>query len=368
VQTRVLVITADIGAGHDLPAELLAERLQLEGLAQAEVVDGLDHMGRIVRAALRNGTETIVTRLSWLFDFQYWLITSFAPARWLTTRLGIALGARGLLRVIARTRADVVVSTYPGVTEVLGHLRRAGRLDVPCVSAITDLAALGYWAHPGIDLHLVTHAESREEVLAIAGPDADVRHVRGLVRPDFEHPPAREDARAELGLAPDGPVVLVSGGGWGVGDLAGAVGAARGLGAEVVCLCGTSTRARRLVTERFGGDPHVRVEGFTADMCRLLAAADVLVHSTAGLTVLEAQICGAWAISYGWGAGHIRLNNRAYERFGLAATADDVASLERELALALASRREPDRAYPSLPDAAAAVVSVSAPAAAPPAR
>ena len=56
-------------------------------------------------------------------------------------------------------------------------------------------------------------------------------------------------------------------------------------------------------------------------MSDLLAAADVLVHSTAGLTVLEAQIRGTRVISYGWGRGHIRANNRAYERLGLAAVA-----------------------------------------------
>ena len=60
------------------------------------------------------------------------------------------------------------MATYPGVSEVLGRLRRHGRLDVPVASAITDLAGLRYWAHPGIDLHLVIHRESIEEVRAIA--------------------------------------------------------------------------------------------------------------------------------------------------------------------------------------------------------
>ena len=52
--------------------------------------------------------------------------------------------------------------------------------------------------------------------------------------------------------------------------------------------------------------------GFTDRMGDWLAAADALVHSTAGLTVLEAIIRGCPVISYGWGRGHIRANNRAY--------------------------------------------------------
>ena len=43
---------------------------------------------------------------------------------------------------------------------------------MPVVSAITDLAALRYWAHPGVDLHLITHPESDAEVRAIAPASA----------------------------------------------------------------------------------------------------------------------------------------------------------------------------------------------------
>jgi glycosyltransferase involved in cell wall biosynthesis len=86
-------------------------------------------------------------------------------------------------------------------------------------------------------------------------------------------------------------------------------------------------------------------------MPELLAAADVLVHSTAGLTMLEALMCGCRPVSFGWGRGHIRANNRAYERFGLADVAGDAAALRAILARRL---REPRAApwQPPLPQAA----------------
>src|SRR5437016_804840 len=102
------------------------------------------------------------------------------PARWLAA--GLAEEDPAIEVEIAEGRADVVVSTYPGVTEILGRLRvrRRRGLGVPVVSAITDLASLRYWAHPGVDLHLVTHPESIAEVRAIAGEGTDVVAVRGL--------------------------------------------------------------------------------------------------------------------------------------------------------------------------------------------
>jgi glycosyltransferase involved in cell wall biosynthesis len=97
-------------------------------------------------------------------------------------------------------------------------------------------------------------------------------------------------------------------------------------------------------------------------MVTLLAAADVLVHSTAGLTVLEALMCGARVISYGWARGHIRINNRAYERLGMVAVARDRAALGAALRAALAAPPLGPQ-VPDLPLAAGRVLELAAAAA-----
>ena len=86
----------------------------------------------------------------------------------------------------------------------------------------------------------------------------------------------------------------------------------------------------------------MRVEGFTEQMNEWLAAADALVHSTGGLTVLEALMRGCPAISYGWGRGHLRLNNQAFRRFELAQVAGTPAELRVALRRALGRRRTGD--------------------------
>jgi hypothetical protein len=87
-------------------------------------------------------------------------------------------------------------------------------------------------------------------------------------------------------------------------------------------------------------------------MSDLLAAADALVHSTAGLTVLEAQIRGCPVVSYGFAVGHVAANNRAYERFGLARVATSRGELAGALRGAMASAVEPDPAFATLPSPA----------------
>jgi nucleoside-diphosphate-sugar epimerase/UDP-N-acetylglucosamine:LPS N-acetylglucosamine transferase len=350
---RALVLTADIGEGHDLPARIIKSDLEAEiPEATVEIANGLEAMGRLLSAVVRGGSRFTFRWANWLFDIQYWLISKFAPTRWLAHHLMYLLGARGLLRLIASHEPDVVISTYPGVTAVLGMLRENRRLEIPVQSAITDLAGLRYWVHPGIDLHYVTHPESIEEVERLAGP-ASVEWTRPPISPEFLMPRTRRDAREALDVPAHARMVLVSGGGWGIGDLEGAINTA--IADEdtlVVCITGRNEVAREKLEQRFGDSEQVRIVGFTDQMSDWMAAADAMIHATAGLTVLEAHIRGCPVVSYGFSAGHLRANNAAFERFGLAEVARTEHELETTLRHVTKERRSPDSSFASLPSIA----------------
>jgi len=126
--------------------------------------------------------------------------------------------------------------------------------------------------------------------------------------------------------------------------------------AAVVCLAGRNEEHRERLERRYASQPRVRVIGFTDRMGDLLAAADALVHSTAGLTVLEALIRGCPVISYGFGMGHVRINNAAFERFGLARTARSPAALAGAVREALAQPRREDLSFARRPAIAPAVL------------
>jgi UDP-N-acetylglucosamine:LPS N-acetylglucosamine transferase len=360
--TRVLILTASVGEGHDLPARTLADQLRREA-PDADVVieDGLRAMGPAFVLVNERAPGVVFFRLRWLWDAAFWLFVALGPTRRLTQRLVRAVGSRGLLRLVRRVAPDVVVSVYPMTTEVLGGLRRSGRLDVPVVAGITDLAMMHYWAAPGVDLHLVTHPESIDEVREVAGDATKVAPVHGLTRPEFAEPCDRAAARSALDLPQEGKVVLVSGGGWGVGDLESAVDTSLELDVAVVaCLCGRNDALRERLADRYRDDARVRVVGFTDQMSEWLAAGDALVHSTGGLTVLEAYVRGCPTISYGWGRGHIRANNDAFRRYGIAEVVATRRELRAALEGALASPRTPGLALAALPSAAQLVLDLVA--------
>src|ERR1019366_4674176 len=143
-------------------------------------------------------------------------------------------------------------------------LRRRGEVRCPTVATITDLTGLFFWAQPGIDMHLVMYGESMPSVERIAGPGS-VRLVRPLISAEFLQPRCPLGARRALGVAEEGRMVVVSGGGWGVGDIAGAVREFTRVPevSTIVCLAGRNDQLAGKLRAAFAEDPRVRVYGFT---------------------------------------------------------------------------------------------------------
>src|SRR3954471_23956703 len=220
---RILILSAAIGEGHDLPARMIRDGiLEARPDAVVEIRDAIAEVGGIVQRLVGQEAPLQHRGLNWFFDLEYWLLFRFPPVRGFITWLGTRMGRSTVLRLVMETRPDVIVSTYPGTSEVLGRLRRTGYVHVPVASAITDLAALRLWASRGVDLHVITHQELAPEVQAIA-PESRVVWARGMTSREFERPLAQDAGRGRLVLPATGGIVIVSGGGWGVGDMEGAI-------------------------------------------------------------------------------------------------------------------------------------------------
>jgi UDP-N-acetylglucosamine:LPS N-acetylglucosamine transferase len=278
---RVLVLSADVGEGHLAAARALADGLRAGGVSVIEH-DGLIVFGRVLRHIIRDGYRWQLRWAPWSYGAVYWAGSHLPPARAIGARVLSLAGQRRLRRVVRQERPEVIVSTHPALTCVLGRMRQRRRLDIPVCATITDLADYTFWSHPGADLHFVMHEAAIAPVERFAGA-ASAALVRPIVAPGFRADANPAEARASLDLSADGPVVLVTGGGWGVGDLGGAVEVAAALDdTTVVALAGRNGELRETLERRFDGDPRVRVLGFTNRMDALLRAADVVVHSTGG--------------------------------------------------------------------------------------
>ena len=73
---RILILTASVGEGHDLPALTLAEQLRAEHV-DVDVVteDALSVMGRAVGAVSEDAATIVFYRFQWVWDVGFWVFT-----------------------------------------------------------------------------------------------------------------------------------------------------------------------------------------------------------------------------------------------------------------------------------------------------
>jgi processive 1,2-diacylglycerol beta-glucosyltransferase len=330
---RVLILSADVGEGHAAAARALARQIESSPEpAEVTVIDGLAAMGPLLQPVVEDGYRVQLRFFPWTYTVVYVLLERVAPIRVLARKLLCLFGSRPLARRIAEHDPDVVVSTYPAVTVVLARLRRTRVVHCPTVATITDLTGLFFWAQPGIDTHLVMYGESLDSVERIAGAGS-AQLVRPLISSEFLDERTQVSSRRALELPQDGRMVVVSGGGWGVGDVEGAVREIASIPdvSAIVCLAGRNEQLRLRLAEDFAHEQRVHVYGFTEKMPEILAAADTLVHSTGGVTCLEAKATGTPVVSYGLPVGHARLNTRAMADLGLLRLANDTRELREQV-------------------------------------
>jgi UDP-N-acetylglucosamine:LPS N-acetylglucosamine transferase len=293
----VVIVSAGVGAGHHGITGELARRLRGHGLA----VDRLDFMdllpGTTGGASVRLYNRTL-HHAPWVYAGLFELGTWAATAA--VTR---ALLAPARSRLLALVGSDVraVVSTYSLASQLLGPLRRSGRLRVPAATYVTDFAVHRQWVVPGVDALLAPHPVGAGQARALGADVGSALAAGALVNPAFRPPTPDERfaARMAFGL-PAGPLALVSAGSWGVGEVAQAAAEIRAAGvATPVVVCGRNARLR----ERLGrvGLPAL---GWVDDMPTLMKGVDVLVQNAGGLTALEGMASGLPVATYRPIPGH----------------------------------------------------------------
>ena len=182
---RVLILSADVGEGHAAAARAMAAEIAAaDPEAEIEVAEGLQWLGRVSEHVIRDGYRVQLRFFPWTYGVLYDLFTKVSLARAVGRGFLRAFGARRMLRRIRARDPDVVISTHPAMTNLLGVMRRQGKLDMPVMATITDLADHIFWAHRHCDLHLVCYEQAVERIEPITGPGSVVR-VRPLVSPQF---------------------------------------------------------------------------------------------------------------------------------------------------------------------------------------
>jgi len=198
--------------------------------------------------------------------------------------------------------ADVIISFHPIPNYALSlGLRRMG-WKIPLGIVAVDLVTVhAGWFVPGADAYLVpTHAAKAramrwsitESRIRVTGMPTQRRFLTSM---DL----SKSQARAQLNLPQDRPVVLIVGGGDGMGPLGQVVRllARQGPQAHVVVITG---RNRALHQELIHSDHPIpiQIEGFVGNMEVWMRAADILVTKAGPNSLAEAFLAGLPLVLY----------------------------------------------------------------------
>ncbi|MFI6262644.1 wax ester/triacylglycerol synthase domain-containing protein [Micromonospora sp. NPDC051006] len=322
IARRVLVVSADIGGGHDATGRALEERIHaIWPGSRVGWVDTLEVMGPGVGRGFRRTYVTNVAMTPWLYEFFWaslWRHRWFATAaKWFT---GAWAGYR-LAPVVEEFDPDLIVSTYPLGSAGLAWLRRRRGLGVPIGAWVSDFAPHPFWVYPDLDLNVVVH-RAAVPVAAAAAPGAPL----GVCAPpvlDMFRPGDRADAARRCDLDPDRAAVVVACGSYGFGAVEEAIQALVGIGdaVQVVAVCGRNEPLAARLAALDAPPGRLLVRGWVDDMPTLLQAARLLVTNAGGATALEALATGTPIVMYRPIAAHGAANAALMAAAGLAETA-----------------------------------------------
>ncbi|MEV4509174.1 glycosyltransferase [Dactylosporangium sp. NPDC049525] len=306
---RIVIISASFGAGHDGAAAELARRLSNDGhrVDRHDLVDLVPRRAGVLLRGLYRRQLTTVPR-TW-----GWLLALAGSHRLAGTTTALTASADDMTLEAIGSGAAAVVSTYPLAGQVLGRLRRQGRLAAPVITYLTDLSVHPLWIADGVDVHLALHDDAARQAKELGA--TDVRVVAPAVAPAFTGLVPADTlsaARRRWGL-PAAPLALVVAGAWGVGSVERAAEeiAATGLAVPVVA-CGRNDTLRR----RLNRSGRTIALGWVDDMATLVRACQVVVQNAGGLSSLEALAAGVPVVTYRCLPGHGATNAEALDRIG----------------------------------------------------
>jgi processive 1,2-diacylglycerol beta-glucosyltransferase len=297
-QKKILLLSVSAGAGHMRAAQAIEAHANLAGgSAVATHLDVMDFVSAAFRKLYTDFYIKLVNKAPALWGYLYHA-TNDAPVDSTMQRLrrGVErLNARELLRQVAAFKPDAIICTHFLPAEILSRAIRQQRLDCPVWVQVTDFDLHRMWVHD----HMSGYFAANDEVafrMRDQGIAAGKIHVTGIpIMPAFGQAPQRDECARSVGLDPQRTTILLMGGGAGLGSLDTIAQRLLALDGDfqLIVLAGKNAQALAALQElaqRYPG--RLLAQGFTSQVERLMACADLVITKPGGLTTSECLAMG----------------------------------------------------------------------------
>ena len=293
---RVLLLSATSGAGHVRAAQALEKAFMARGDCTVEHIDALRYVGKLFQRVYDKAYISMVRRAPELMGLLY--ERTDQPWQHLRPRLALdRLNTRPMIRLLKRVQPDLCVATHFLPAEIIAWLIAKKKLKAHNAIVVTDYDVHAMWLCRTVDRYYVAIEEAAQYLAHIAVPRAKICVTGIPIDPLFAIPLPRAEARKHLGLDAEATVILISAGGYGLGPIEQLVKELLELRRpwQIVAIAGKAEKTRKRLDELAkaagklpSGAPRLCAVGFTTEMDKFMAAADLMVGKAGGLTTSEA--------------------------------------------------------------------------------
>lgn len=293
---RVLLLSASSGAGHVRAAQALEKAFAARGDCAVEHIDAIEYVSKLFQRVYDKAYIAMVRRAPELMGVLY----ERTDQPWQHPRRRLVLdrlNTAPMVGMLKRVQPDLCVATHFLPAEIIAWLIAKRKLHARNAIVVTDYDVHAMWLCRTVDRYYVAIDEAAEYLARIGVPREKLRVTGIPVDPLFSKPLDRAEARRVLGLDPSALSILVSAGGYGIGPVEQLVNDLLALQRpwQIIAIAGKAEKVRKRLEEisrKAGklpnGAPRLVPVGFTTDMDKYMAAADLLVGKAGGLTTSEA--------------------------------------------------------------------------------
>jgi len=293
---RVLLLSATSGAGHVRAAQALEKAFLARGDCAVEHIDALQHVSKFFQRVYDKAYISMVRRTPELMGLLY----ERTDQPWLHPRRRLALDRLNtgpMIRLLKRIQPDLCVATHFLPAEIIAWLIAKRKLRAHNAIVVTDYDVHAMWLCRTVDRYYVAIEEAAQYLAGIGVPKEKLRVTGIPIDPLFATPVNKSEAKKQLGLDAEATVVLISAGGYGIGPVQQLVKDLLALERpwQIVAIAGKSEKTRKHLEELAktagklqSGSPKLCPVGFTTEMDKYMAAADLMVGKAGGLTTSEA--------------------------------------------------------------------------------
>ncbi|MEZ5428580.1 MAG: glycosyltransferase [Pyrinomonadaceae bacterium] len=296
---KILILSASVGAGHLRAADALEKEFRRQNAAdEIKNVDVLNYTNPLFRRlygkAYIDMVNTMPEVLGWMYDS--------LDKPWQNEKRRLALdrlNTHPFIKMLKKEKPDIAICTHFLPSEIISWLKAKEKIACPQAIVVTDFDAHALWLCHHYEQYFVALDETKVHLEKLGIPSEKISVTGIPIDPVFAEKKNKVEMRKKHGLAEDKLTIMVSAGGFGVGNIKHLLRALSELEtpASVIAICGRNEDLKKelqkmavetLNNKRVGFKP----VGFTDKMDEFMSASDLIVGKPGGLTTSEALAKG----------------------------------------------------------------------------